>query len=538
MNAKSPYKRFRTSRRGFMSAAGLALISSQGSNRFASALEAESLGSVQSGGLVRTSLADPNVAAAVQSYQKAVKAMIGLPFTDPRNWYRNAFIHVFDCPHSNWWFLPWHRGYLGWFERTCRSLSGDPNFALPYWDWTASLSIPSAFLSGPLDPASFPLQNFGDFQAALDAPMQAFYQGLTPDQASMLSARGFPTANALWDFLQQANWFFTPASARQPSFDASTQAAVSLDTIQSAVDATDFIQFGSGQTATHYDQGDKWTLESQPHDNVHGAIGGFMSAFLSPIDPLFFMHHANIDRLWDLWTRKQTALGLPTTPAGAALGSWNSEAFLFYVDPNGASPAKKTSGDYTTIGDFNYTYQPGSGEQFVPTAPAPAPAPALAEHAMFIGALNRKTLDFSGPTHGVSRVPEAIRASAATHRGARLFAKIVIAAPKQPRGVRFHVLVDAPADASNVPFTDPSFAGTINLFGADHHGMHAEAAGHPGTNPKLSFVVPLNRTLAKLRAAGRLKPNEPIRISVVPDTQGVTLNPFSAAIESIAVESF
>jgi Common central domain of tyrosinase len=53
---------------------------------------------------------------------------------DPRNWYRNAFLHVFDCPHQNWWFLAWHRAYIGWLEATIREFSGDTEFALPYWD--------------------------------------------------------------------------------------------------------------------------------------------------------------------------------------------------------------------------------------------------------------------------------------------------------------------------------------------------------------------------------------------------------------------
>src|SRR5205085_2611239 len=68
---------------------------------------------------VRMNLADPRAAGALQSYQNAITAMLRLPPTDPRNWYRNAFIHLLDCPHGNWWFLPWHRGYLGWFEQTC-----------------------------------------------------------------------------------------------------------------------------------------------------------------------------------------------------------------------------------------------------------------------------------------------------------------------------------------------------------------------------------------------------------------------------------
>src|SRR2546422_6781965 len=52
----------------------------------------------------------------LNSYRAAIKAMRQLPQTDPRNWTRQAQIHqgsnVVRCPHGNWFFLPWHRGYL------------------------------------------------------------------------------------------------------------------------------------------------------------------------------------------------------------------------------------------------------------------------------------------------------------------------------------------------------------------------------------------------------------------------------------------
>ena len=70
------------------------------------------------------------------SYAKAVEAMLKLPADDPHNWFRNAFIHLMDCPHGNWWFYVWHRGFMGYFETTIRKYSGDDNFAFPYWDWT------------------------------------------------------------------------------------------------------------------------------------------------------------------------------------------------------------------------------------------------------------------------------------------------------------------------------------------------------------------------------------------------------------------
>jgi tyrosinase len=88
----------------------------------------------------------------LKSYAKAVRAMLALPPEDPRNWYRHAIIHTLDCPHGNWWFLPWHRGYLGWFEQICRELSGDPRFTLPYWDWTAEPRVPDGMYFDVLDP--------------------------------------------------------------------------------------------------------------------------------------------------------------------------------------------------------------------------------------------------------------------------------------------------------------------------------------------------------------------------------------------------
>ena len=42
-------------------------------------------------------------------------------------------------------------------------------------------------------------------------------------------------------------------------------------------------------------------LELGPHSDVHIAVGGTMATALSPADPLFWLHHANLDRLWASW---------------------------------------------------------------------------------------------------------------------------------------------------------------------------------------------------------------------------------------------
>src|SRR3954469_18478113 len=90
--------------------------------------------------------------AALASYAKGVQAMMDLKPDHPHNWFRNAFVHFMDCPHGNWWFYVWHRGYLGYFERTIRALSGDADFAIPYWDWTELPQIPDGMFDGVLTP--------------------------------------------------------------------------------------------------------------------------------------------------------------------------------------------------------------------------------------------------------------------------------------------------------------------------------------------------------------------------------------------------
>jgi tyrosinase len=45
-------------------------------------------------------------------------------------------------------------------------------------------------------------------------------------------------------------------------------------------------------------------LELGPHIDVHVAVGGDMNSGRSPNDPVFWLHHAMIDRLWTQWQKK------------------------------------------------------------------------------------------------------------------------------------------------------------------------------------------------------------------------------------------
>jgi tyrosinase len=90
---------------------------------------------------------DPSLAL----YDRAVGIMKNLDSSNPFNWQNQAAIHLNHCPHQNWFWLPWHRAYLYYFERICRKVLGDEHFALPYWNWTDDPQIPKPFWSGNLN---------------------------------------------------------------------------------------------------------------------------------------------------------------------------------------------------------------------------------------------------------------------------------------------------------------------------------------------------------------------------------------------------
>ena len=45
------------------------------------------------------------------------------------------------------------------------------------------------------------------------------------------------------------------------------------------------------------------TLEGAIHGGVHMAVGGDMAGNSSPTDPLFWLHHCHIDRIWATWQK-------------------------------------------------------------------------------------------------------------------------------------------------------------------------------------------------------------------------------------------
>src|SRR6478609_10553951 len=101
----------------------------------------------------------------IRAYAQAIGVLKSRPGSNPSSWLYQAAIHGFtqqdkwrnQCQHNSWYFLPWHRMYLSWFEKLVRAtIAGLPgvdaatkqSWALPYWDYTKgsdSRRLPQAF---------------------------------------------------------------------------------------------------------------------------------------------------------------------------------------------------------------------------------------------------------------------------------------------------------------------------------------------------------------------------------------------------------
>jgi len=326
----------------------------------------------------RPNLQGAQGSSALADFRTAITAMMALPPEDPRNWYRQAMIHVLDCPHGNAWFFSWHRAYLYYFERIVRKFSNNPRFELPYWDWTVTPEMPAAFFRGDVLDTRAPgyIHDFPTFDRTFRGPMQAYWGRLTALQKQQLQLRGLADFDVFWAAMQQ---YFTRGTTRLLSadnrqFTGATLQAVSYPTMVNAMSSSDFTVFGGSMVPNHSDMtGVPGMVEAQPHNLVHDAIGGYMGDFFAAVDPVFWLHHANVDRLWDVWWLE---LGGVMTPMQSSM-PWIMENFTFFCDENGnpVAPNLMLNANYTWSSSLLYDYQPSAPLATAPSRPANATWP-------------------------------------------------------------------------------------------------------------------------------------------------------------------
>jgi hypothetical protein len=209
----------------------------------------------------------------LQKLRDAYAAMRALDTSDPgdpRGFQQQANVHCWYCGvgtdiHGSWQFFAWHRAYLYFHERILGKLVNDMELRLPYWDWD-------------------------------DASHRKIPGGYTTPGAA---------TNSLWNSTRGMS-----PTDEVPDEDVGTVV------MNAALSAPDFATFGG--TA-----GSSGIPEGAPHGLVHVDVGGNMG-FLSTAarDPIFYAHHANVDKLWSDWNKAASTNVDPSDPAFLGL-TWS-----------------------------------------------------------------------------------------------------------------------------------------------------------------------------------------------------------------------
>lgn len=220
--------------------------------------------------------------------------------------------------HGNTGFLPWHRCYLLDLERELQAV--DPSVSLPYWRFDRP--APSLF--------------------------SREFMGVT-------SASGlvqFSATNPLQFWVSDG----VPGIVRRPQFDTRTQAAQFRDQGQLFRVRTEAATMALGGTTSRY-SGFR-TMEENPHGWAHVSFTGYISDIPTAArDPLFFLLHANVDRLWAKW-------------------QWSMRRFDAARLESFAPPNPPRVGH--ALGDTMWPWNGVTGAPRPPTAPGgPMPASAL-----------------------------------------------------------------------------------------------------------------------------------------------------------------
>ncbi|KAF4637552.1 hypothetical protein G7Y89_g521 [Cudoniella acicularis] len=289
------------------------------------------------------------------------------------------------CTHTSILFAPWHRPYLALFEQTLYGIVQDIagqfptdtkaryqqaaiTFRIPYWDWAAN-----------------PPNGDGYFPNSVAAPtinvITPQSNGQTVQIPNPLYSYNFAPLNPVaGDFpdAPQRSW---PNTLRYPS---STTSAKAISQEQQVLDAMasqfaslqgnvnilmndpnykDFAAFSNHAWETN-DPSTFASLEDI-HNSIHGDVGGNLGHMseldYSAFDPVFWLHHVNVDRLFAIWQAlNPTSYTIDKVDqSGTFVIQANSEVtdttpLAPFADATGASYWTSDGARQTTT--FNYAY--------------------------------------------------------------------------------------------------------------------------------------------------------------------------------------
>jgi Common central domain of tyrosinase len=202
-------------------------------------------------------------------------------------------------------FLPWHRQELRDFELALQAALPGAGVTLPYWDWAADAARPDprtsplwtdAYLGGDGDQ--------GNNNLVPDGPFKNWTALIFNVVTNTLVPRSFPG-------LQRRLGRDPQGLPTLP-----TRAHVDSATDPNVENVYDSPPWHGGSDPSFRNRLEGWLLRpgvdppgAGLHNRVHTWVGGDMLPGTSPNDPVFFLHHCNVDRIWAEWQRANPGLG-------------------------------------------------------------------------------------------------------------------------------------------------------------------------------------------------------------------------------------
>jgi tyrosinase len=362
------------------------------------------------------------------------------------------------CNHGNVLFPTWHRAYLVKLEEAMRSIDGCQDVTLPYWDETDSDSL-SAGIPWALTAQTVELDG-----KTIPNPLRSFVfpttitDNVSTDDSLYTKSKGYETVrfpfsglvgtdaartasarhNSQWTYDQGVrvlnqnivNWLTLktvniPPDGTDPSGPRPAGVHQQFIDCLNAPNYTVFSNTTSMQQWNELNDGAAVVAIEAPHNSIHLAVGGYdvtgvpgQNGDASPIvgangdmgendtaalDPIFYFHHCNIDRLFWLWQKKwgkadtlEIIAGYPGTNSSDNQGSTPGIPPNTWLDlQTPLNPFTRTvdgrQRPYTSMDCVNietqlgYTYSAGSLQAAAP----PALAADRAAKVVHVSGINR-----------------------------------------------------------------------------------------------------------------------------------------------------
>ena len=192
--------------------------------------------------------------------------------------------HVGYITHHSASFLPWHRYFMHIYENTLRDKCGY-NGGLVYWDWTLDSD---KLEESPVFNSKNGFGGDGEVGGEIT---------VSPTGRCVVDGPFSDVIAEYYDVKYQPHCLSRGFRDLEGNLGHIDGRDITPESIEEALSLDDYESFVT-------------LMESRVHDVIPYGISGDFETFTAPYDPLFFLHHTQLDRLWWLWQQRQPDNGL------------------------------------------------------------------------------------------------------------------------------------------------------------------------------------------------------------------------------------